>query len=106
MMTDTELTLQALQNAGETGVHSFELNRIVGTIRAAARVNDLKKLGYVISSRPETLGFARGVRYFLKSAPANPNIKVPPIKPRLEFDRDRQIYIKTTFVPPVQEALI
>ncbi len=91
-MTDTELTLEALQTAGDAGVHSFELNHIVGTIRAAARINDLKKLGYSISSQPEKLGNARGVRYFLVSAP----VKKTEIKTQKKyiFDALRQVYIE------------
>ena len=103
-MTDTELTLQALQNAGNAGVHSFDLNRLVGTIRAAARVNDLKNLGYQITARPETLGNARGVRYFLVSSP----------KATLFFDaiRQVQVYVEVKeaitqpMTQPVQEALL
>lgn len=79
---DTKKTLEALKRAGKHGVHSFELNRIVGTTRAAARVNDLIKLGYKISNgngHKELMGTAFGVRYTLEE-------EVTETKERWEFD--------------------
>lgn len=64
--TDCEKTLKALREAGEKGVHSFDLNHIVGTSRSAARVNDLKNEGHHIISVPEIKGGSRGVRYYLR----------------------------------------
>lgn len=83
---DVLKTLDALRKAGDTGVHSFELNRIVGTTRAAARVRDLRKQGYSITSKREQLGDAWGVRYFLTSSPVHesPLFQQKPI--RWEFD--------------------
>lgn len=69
MQTDVQKTLRALIEAGEKGIHSFELNTVVGTIRSAARVRDLRKMGYHISSTSETKGNARGVRYILLNPP-------------------------------------
>lgn len=63
-MTDIYKTLRCLQQAGSNGVHGFDLNRIIGTTRAAARINDLKKLGYNITSVWENKGNAKGKRYF------------------------------------------
>lgn len=69
MKTHVQKTLEALQRAGSTGVHSFHLNAIVGTTRSAARIEDLKKQGYQITSQFEKMGDSMGVRYFLNEAP-------------------------------------
>jgi hypothetical protein len=63
--TDTQKCLEALQRAGSEGVHSFHLNQIIGTTRAAARCQDLKDQGYNITSQWEKMGNSTGVRYFL-----------------------------------------
>lgn len=62
---DVKITFDLLKKADTTGIHSFELNRLVGTTRSAARIRDLKDLGYIIQSKPERLGDAYGVRYTL-----------------------------------------
>lgn len=67
--TDRQKCLQALQDAGSKGVHSFNLGHIVGSIRVAARIRELREEGYTITSKFETLGNATGVRYTLHSAP-------------------------------------
>jgi len=69
MQTDVYKTLKALQEAGEKGIHSFDLNHIVGTTRCAARVSDLKHQNHHIYSKPEVLNGTRGVRYFLMDKP-------------------------------------
>ena len=63
--TDRQKCLEALQRAGSQGVHSFHLNQIIGTTRAAARCQDLKDQGYNITSQWEKMGNSTGVRYFL-----------------------------------------
>lgn len=68
-VTDTDKTLEILRERGTRGIHSFHLNFLVGTIRAAARINDLKKQGYAISSTPEKMGHTWGVRYTLLEKP-------------------------------------
>ncbi len=107
-MTDTDKTLLALKEAGPHGVHSFELNHIVGTIRAAARINDLKRKGYNISSVPERLGNAMGVRYILNAAPRK-TTQVKP-QPHYVFDAVKKVYreVADVFSPPeaVQQTLI
>ena len=100
-MSDTEKTLQLLIEAGEQGVHSFELNQKVGTIRAAARVNDLKRRGYNISAVPELLGNARGVRYFLHGI-AKEEKPVEVSRPVLVFDASRQVYCES--VTPAKQS--
>ena len=65
-MTDCLRILQLLQERGEKGLHSFEIVQLVHTIRGAARIHDLKKQGYKITSIPESRGNAVGVRYFLQ----------------------------------------
>jgi len=84
MKTDVDKTLQALRKAGSKGIHSFELNYIVGTTRSAARIQDLKDKGYRISSKPEKLGDSWGVRYSIEGDTEK--------KPNLIFDPDRQVY--------------
>lgn len=109
-ISDTDKTLLALIDAGSTGVHSFELNHIVGTIRAAARVNDLKKKGYHITSVPEKMGGATGVRYFFSSSP--PKSAHP--KTKFIFDAIRQVYVEVTEtinqpmqpIAPVQQSFL
>lgn len=65
--TDTQKCLEALQRAGNNGIHSFHLNYIIGTTRCAARINDLKNQGYSITSKYEKIGDSMGVRYFLNA---------------------------------------
>lgn len=63
--------LRWLEVAGPQGVHSFKLLSI--TPRYAARIHELKELGYEISSTPEKGdGDANGVRYKLHPAPSEP----------------------------------
>lgn len=69
VMKHLDKTLSILQQRGTRGIHSFELNHLVGTTRSAARIKDLKDLGYTISSIPEKYGDAIGVRYSLVSEP-------------------------------------
>lgn len=65
MKTDCQRTLQLLREAGKAGIHSFDLNSRVGTTRAAARIDDLKRQGHKISAVYERRGNSLGVRYFL-----------------------------------------
>ena len=69
--TDCSKTLEALRNAGSLGVHSFDLNNIVGTNYSPRMVHDLKKAGYSITAVREKLGDAVGVRYFLNYFPVD-----------------------------------
>lgn len=87
-MTDKLKVLELLRNAGDKGIHSFELMRDAHSSRAQARVCDLKKDGYHISAIPEKMGDSLGVRYFLNAEP----IKHEPVKPiRWEFDMERNV---------------
>ena len=67
--TDCEKIIELLRKAGKNGMHSFDLNNIVGTTRTAARINDIKKQGYKITSQYEKKGRSLGVRYFLNEKP-------------------------------------
>lgn len=67
MNTDIQKTLELLRQAGPRGIHSFELNKLVGTDRAAARVRDLKEMGHAISRVTEKMNGSVGCRYFLVS---------------------------------------
>lgn len=72
--TDVQKTLKALRSAGNTGIHSFQLNNIVGTTRSAARINDLKKLGYIINSKKHVkMGNSWGAVYTLATEPVENN---------------------------------
>lgn len=67
MKTQLLLTLDALKAAGTTGVHSFDLNRIAHTTRAAARIWELKKLGYTIDVKHGVkMGHSVGCVYILR----------------------------------------
>ena len=66
--TDKQQTLWVLKKVGDKGIHSFELNRLIGSTRAAARINDLKHEGYQIDTKHEKVGNAWGVRYFLRKS--------------------------------------
>lgn len=79
MGTKLYKTLQALQKAGFYGMHSFPLMKEVGTTRVAARVNDLKKQGYIIESKRETLYGVEGCRYYLKGKREGTTITNKPI---------------------------
>ena len=93
-MTDVKKTLEILRNAGASGVHSFDLNRLVGTTRSAARIDDLKKLGYVITSKPEKMGDSRGVRYYLFEN--KKKVEAETVKPglRLIFEGNTARWVK------------
>lgn len=84
-MTKIKLALQYLKQAGVSGIHSFELNQLLHTDRAAARIQDLKDQGYEIVSRNERMGRSWGVRYFLNYQEER--------KPEYRFDPGRQVYI-------------
>lgn len=57
--------LNILDDAGERGVHSFDLVRAV-THKATSRIADLRKDGENIISIPEKKGNSWGVRYILE----------------------------------------
>lgn len=71
-MTDCEKALQILKERRSLGVHSFELNNLLGTTRSAARIQDLKDQGHSISAVHEKRGGSLGVRYYLVSEKENP----------------------------------
>lgn len=62
--TRCEKVIEALRNAGEIGIHSFDLIKY-GGLRATARVGELRKDGYNIKSIHQRKGDCYGVRYFL-----------------------------------------
>ena len=59
-----ELLLRKLRYVGKTGLHSFSGANLFG-IRCAARIFDLRKDGYHITSKDEKKGKAIGVRWTL-----------------------------------------
>lgn len=87
-MTHTKLALYYLKEAGLTGIHSFDLNRLIGSTRAAARIQDLKDQGYSIASRLERRGRSWGKRYFFIGK-ANQTKRVAEYK----FDPGRQVFV-------------
>jgi len=56
--------LYQLKQAGKDGVHGFELSGSGGW-RYAARIYDLKRMGYTILSCREKMGETWGSRYYL-----------------------------------------
>lgn len=64
-MTDTIKCLQILKDRGDKGVHSFHLNKLIGTTRSAARIQDLEDQGYTITATLEKMGDTWGKRYTL-----------------------------------------
>ncbi len=64
-MSDLKKTLDTLRAYGKKGCHSFILMKLVGSTRVAARVDDLQKQGYHITSIYEDLDGTPGCRYFL-----------------------------------------
>lgn len=92
-LSDTEKTLRVLKRVGPYGVHSFHLAQEIGSYRVAARINDLKRKGYVITSEPQTVGEATGCRYYLRSEPAKKVVQ-PPKKPvTYIIDKERNVVI-------------
>ena len=79
MRTKEYKTLEILQRVGLYGIHSFHLMKEVGSTRVAARVNDLKKKGYIIESKRETLGGVEGCRYYLKGKREGAAVKEKPV---------------------------
>lgn len=63
-MTQKERILKILED-NENGVHSFTLIRDEWILRASERIRELKAEGYNITSTPEKMGKAYGVRYQL-----------------------------------------
>ena len=91
---DTKKTLEILKERGSRGIHSFELNEAVGTFRCAARIRDLKNVGYNITSVREKLGDAYGARYTLVTgtatqSEATPQVMHPILQPVYEFDNEK-----------------
>lgn len=96
MKTDVQKTLQLLTEAGSSGMHSFDLNKLVGTTRIAARVNDLKAQGYEITSIYEKRGDSHGCRYFLiSSSSVKPQTSKKQVKeqPKGYFDNERNCFV-------------
>ena len=74
-MTQSTLILAMLRDAGERGIHSFELLE-AHMPRAAARVSELRAQGFDITAEHERFrGEAHGVRYRLhERQPAPPPV--------------------------------
>jgi len=64
--TNKEKALEALQAAGDKGVHSYDMRDIAG-IQAPVRIWELiHNDGHDIITRSEKRGNSIGVRYFIK----------------------------------------
>lgn len=84
-MTQRDIVLKALRDAGDRGVHSFEFLELQ-IPRAAARVLELRENGHTITSTRERLnGDAEGVRYRLIEQPSVPVVAVPVGEPARLF---------------------
>lgn len=64
-LTQREKVLYALREVGENGLHSFDIIRMISH-KAPARICELRKEGFNITSVIERMGDSVGVRYFLK----------------------------------------
>lgn len=64
-LTQKEKVLFTLVQAGEKGLHSFDIIRMISH-KAPARICELRKEGFNIISVIERKGESVGVRYFLK----------------------------------------
>jgi len=56
--------LALLQERGEDGISAIELDREFGIYRAAARVNELRRMGYDVRTTPRKHGYT--ARYYLQ----------------------------------------
>lgn len=63
--TQKERVMELLENRGQEGIHSFEIIRQISH-KAPARICELRKEGYNITSKTEKLGDSYGVRYTLE----------------------------------------
>jgi hypothetical protein len=68
-VTQRQRIERLLMDRGPIGVHSFEMFQ-AGWPRAAAVVHRLRAAGWLIEARQERRGAAKGVRYILRSHPA------------------------------------
>ena len=91
MKTTLVKTYEMLKAAGSQGIHSFELMRLAGTTRVAARVRDLKKQGHCIRSFHEALRGVEGCRYILDRDNFN---EIKTKKPMYTFDSSKQVFIQ------------
>jgi len=92
-VTQRDIVLKALRDAGDRGVHSFEFLELQ-IPRAAARVLELRENGHTITSTRERLnGDAEGVRYRLIEQTPVPVVPVgepdrlfaPPARPHWQM---------------------
>ena len=63
-LTQTKKVIYVLEEVGEQGIHSFDLIRMISH-KAPARISELRKAGWNITSVREKRGKSVGVRYFL-----------------------------------------
>lgn len=78
-MTQRQRVLHLLREAGDRGVHSFEMIQL-GIPRVAARVHELQQDGHTIrSERSRFQGTAEGSRYTLVSVPVESWPAVRPV---------------------------
>lgn len=63
-LSHKEKVLYCLREFKDDGCHSFDLAKWI-SIRAVARIHDLKKAGHNIITQAEKRGNSVGVRYFL-----------------------------------------
>lgn len=69
-MTDTEAVLALLRQRGPAGLTPLEALELVGTMRLAARIADLRAMGHDIETQTYTTkSRARVARYVLHEKP-------------------------------------
>jgi hypothetical protein len=79
--TDRMQVLTALKEAGNAGVHSFDLITSISP-RVAARIQELRQEGHPISATREKRGRSWGVRYTLTISPLEQWVKESVVHPK------------------------
>jgi hypothetical protein len=65
-MTQNAAILELLRSRGDRGITALDALELVGSFRLAARISDLRAMGFTITSTPETTAAgARIARYRL-----------------------------------------
>lgn len=101
-MSQRQIVLQSLRDAGpDRGVHGFEWEA-QGILRYAARIHELRQLGYTILSTHEALtpGGAVGARYRLMDEPLVPQV---PVEPDHELVREQLAMLSELAFTPAPE---
>jgi hypothetical protein len=91
-ITDRVQVLTALKQAGTGGVHSFDLMKQISP-RVAARIQELRLDGHMISATREKKGKSWGVRYTLE-----------PLSPLEQWVQEAVISPQSALTPESEEV--